>query len=227
MIIGMPVYDGADLLDMAGAYEMFHWAGFETDLLAETPGLKTTGSAFAFQATRRLGDARAYDAIWVPGGEPPSVVVPRFMKEIIEELSIAARKSKYIDHASGVSARFSIANYRTMIASARKRAVQLGERPAVPRISDLGPLYASSLGKQELDLMGSHQMTERQVLDTLVDAGVARSRAEALAWCVKLVGQHEGEWINSLREALNSVQEVRQAGPSFAPLNAACKVPQS
>jgi magnesium chelatase subunit I len=46
--------------------------------------------------------------------------------------------------------------------------VRLGERPAVPRISDLGHLYASSLGKLELDLMGSHQMTERQVLDAVV-----------------------------------------------------------
>jgi magnesium chelatase subunit I len=99
---------------------------------------------------------------------PYPVVVPRFMKEIIEELSIAARKSKYIDHQSGVSARFSIANYGTMIASARQRGARLGERPAVPRISDLGHLYSSSLGKLELDLMGSHQMSERQILDSLV-----------------------------------------------------------
>lgn len=54
---------------------------------------------------------------------------------------------------------------------------------------------------------------ERQVLDTLVDAGVARSRAEALAWCVRLVGQHQQEWINSLREALDAVEQVRRAGP--------------
>jgi len=101
-------------------------------------------------------------------GEPFPIVVPRFMKEIIEELSIAARKSKYIDQASGVSARFSIANYRTMIASARQRGARLGERPAVPRISDLGHLYSSSLGKLELDLMGSHQMSERQILDALL-----------------------------------------------------------
>src|SRR5581483_5277953 len=66
-----------------------------------------------------------------------------------------------------VSARFSIANYRTMVASARHRAVRLGERPAVPRISDLGHLYSSSLGKLELDMMGSHQMTERQVLEAI------------------------------------------------------------
>jgi len=96
------------------------------------------------------------------------VVVPYFMREIIEQITVQARKSKYIDQQSGVSARFSIANYRAMVASARQRAVVLGERPAVPRISDLGHLYASSLGKLELDLMGSHQMSERQVLDAVI-----------------------------------------------------------
>jgi magnesium chelatase subunit I len=100
------------------------------------------------------------------GGEYP-VVVPYFMKEIVEQMSIGARKSKYVDHQSGVSARFSIANYRTMVASARHRAVRLGERPAVPRISDFGHLVASSLGKLELDMMGSQQMSERQVLEAI------------------------------------------------------------
>lgn len=100
------------------------------------------------------------------GGDFP-VVVPYFMREIIEEMSTVARKSKYIDHQSGVSARFSIANYRAMVASARQRGAVLGERPAVPRISDLGHLYSTSLGKLELDLMSSHQMTERQVLDAI------------------------------------------------------------
>ena len=96
------------------------------------------------------------------------VVVPYFMKEIIEEVSRAARRSKYVDQESGVSARMSIANYRTMVAAARQRAAVLGETPAVPRISDLGHIYASSLGKLELDMMGSHQMGERQVLDAVV-----------------------------------------------------------
>jgi magnesium chelatase subunit I len=99
-------------------------------------------------------------------GEFP-VHVPLFMKEICEQITIEARKSPYIDHASGVSARFSIANYRTMIASARRRAAILGERPAVPRISDLGHLLGSSLGKLELDLMSSHQMSEQQVLEAV------------------------------------------------------------
>jgi magnesium chelatase subunit I len=105
------------------------------------------------------------------GGEFP-VVVPYFMREIVEQTTFQARKSKYIDQQSGVSARFSIANFRTMIASARQRAVVLGERPAVPRISDLGHLYSSSLGKLELDLMGSHQMSERQVLDAVLAEAV-------------------------------------------------------
>lgn len=104
-------------------------------------------------------------------GEFP-VVIPYFMREIIEQMSIVARKSKYIDQHSGVSARFSIANYRTMVGSARQRAAVLGERPAVPRISDLGHLYSSSLGKLELDLMSSHQMSERQVLDAILAEAV-------------------------------------------------------
>ncbi len=60
------------------------------------------------------------EAAIATGGAFP-VVVPFFMKQIIEELSVAARRSKYVDHQSGVSARFSIANYRTMVASARQR----------------------------------------------------------------------------------------------------------
>jgi magnesium chelatase subunit I len=106
-------------------------------------------------------------------GEFP-VVVPYFMKQVIEEITVAARRSKFIDHNSGVSARFSIANYRTMVASARQRSIRLGEKPAVPRISDLGHIYSSSLGKLELDLMGSHQMSERQVLDAVIAEAIKK-----------------------------------------------------
>ncbi len=55
---------------------------------------------------------------------------------------------------------------------------------------------------------------QRQVLDTLVDAGVARSRADALAWCVRLVGQHEDDWLAELREAMTHVADVRTKGPA-------------
>lgn len=55
---------------------------------------------------------------------------------------------------------------------------------------------------------------QRRVLDTLVDAGVARSRADALAWCVRLVGQHEEEWLDELRQAMSHVADVRSQGPA-------------
>lgn len=57
---------------------------------------------------------------------------------------------------------------------------------------------------------------ERIVLDTLVDAGVARSRSHALAWCVRLVGQHSGDWLAELRTALTDVERLRNAGPDAA-----------
>jgi hypothetical protein len=58
-------------------------------------------------------------------------------------------------------------------------------------------------------------LDERQVLDTLIDAGIARSRSEALAWCVKLVGANQAEWIGQLREAIATVEKVRAEGPEL------------
>jgi hypothetical protein len=58
------------------------------------------------------------------------------------------------------------------------------------------------------------RLPERGVLDTLVDAGVARSRSEALAWCVRLVGRHQADWIAELRQALVQVEKVRGQGPT-------------
>src|ERR1700694_39791 len=57
------------------------------------------------------------------------------------------------------------------------------------------------------------RMNERSILDTLVAGGVARSRSEALAWCVRLVGMHQADWIKGLRDALVKVDEIRGKGP--------------
>ena len=57
------------------------------------------------------------------------------------------------------------------------------------------------------------RQSERQVLDTLVDAGVARSRSDALAWSVRLVGEHADEWLAKLRAAMTAVDDVRAEGP--------------
>ncbi len=60
------------------------------------------------------------------------------------------------------------------------------------------------------------RQSERRVLDTLVDAGVARSRSDALAWCVRLTGEHADSWLTDLRTALRRVEEVRAQGPASA-----------
>jgi len=64
-----------------------------------------------------------------------------------------------------------------------------------------------------IPVMTRLRMKERAVLDTLVEANVARSRSEALAWCVQLVREHEDDWIKQLRDALAHVDEARAAGP--------------
>jgi hypothetical protein len=56
---------------------------------------------------------------------------------------------------------------------------------------------------------------ERLVLDTLVDAGVARSRSEALAWAVRLVGEHGAQWLGELKQAMATVDELRARGPEL------------
>ncbi len=60
------------------------------------------------------------------------------------------------------------------------------------------------------------RLPERRVLDTLIDAGVARSRSEALAWCVRLVERHQAEWIAQLRAALVAVERARAEGPGHS-----------
>ncbi len=64
-------------------------------------------------------------------------------------------------------------------------------------------------------VMSRLRLRERVVLDTLISSGIARSRSEALAWCVKLVGRHQSEWLEDLRDALVGVERVRTEGPTL------------
>jgi len=68
---------------------------------------------------------------------------------------------------------------------------------------------------QASPVMTRLRLRERAVLTTLIDAGIARSRSEALAWCVKLVERHQADWLAELREALAGVEQVRVGGPSL------------
>jgi hypothetical protein len=68
---------------------------------------------------------------------------------------------------------------------------------------------------QAVPVMTRLRQPERVVLDTLVDAGVARSRADALSWCVRLVGEHTDDWLERLREAMTTVDDLRAEGPGL------------
>jgi magnesium chelatase subunit I len=125
-----------------------------------------------YPLTRELGLQIIHQEARIPKGEDPKLVVPAFMEEIIEQITMEARKSPYVNQKSGVSARLSIANYETMSANARRRAVVLGESEAVPRISDLNYLYTSSSGKIDLDPFREETVTERQVFEKIMDKAI-------------------------------------------------------
>ncbi len=74
--------------------------------------------------------------------------------------------------------------------------------------------YGEMFTTLSVPVMTRLRQAERRVLDTLVDAGVARSRSDALAWCVRLTGEHADAWLTELRDALRRVEEVRAQGPA-------------
>jgi hypothetical protein len=79
------------------------------------------------------------------------------------------------------------------------------------RCAEVGEMFTTL----SVPVMTRLRQSERRVLDTLVDAGVARSRSDALAWCVRLTGQHADAWLTELREALRRVEQVRAQGPGL------------
>ena len=85
-----------------------------------------------------------------------------------------------------------------------ERAVSWGVR-----VGEVTVLFTTA----SVPVMTRLRLAERQVLDTLIDAGVARSRSDALAWCVRLVGQHTADWLDELRAATEHVRAVRDQGP--------------
>ena len=98
------------------------------------------------------------------------VQVPDFMSEIVATLTHLARSSPHINQRSGVSVRLSIANYETLVANATRRALRLGERDVVPRISDLEALAASTAGKVEIESLEDGR--DEAVVERLIKAAV-------------------------------------------------------
>ena len=98
------------------------------------------------------------------------VHVPDFMSEIVGTLTHLARASTHVNQRSGVSVRLTIANHETMVANAARRALRLGEPDAVPRVSDLDALGASTAGKVEIESLEDGR--EEGIVDRLIQSAV-------------------------------------------------------
>ena len=120
-----------------------------------------------YPPTRELELAVVLQEAKLPPVGGIAVHVPRFLADLIAELTLQARQSPDVNQTSGVSVRMSIANYETLVANALRRALRLGEVEAVPRVSDLDALAVSTAGKLELEYAGSER-SEGDVVGGLV-----------------------------------------------------------
>jgi hypothetical protein len=112
--------------------------------------------------------------------------------------------------AAGRSRRFREETRETRIGIAREAEHRFGRKVSWGVVSEGRKVMFTTLS---IPVMTRLRQAERRVLDTLVEAGVARSRSDALAWCVRLVGEHEDSWLGALRDALRQVEQVRAEGP--------------
>lgn len=161
-------------------------------------------------------------AAWVTGllpddwfTEPPEVVVDRDEVLVVGRLPepTLAEGASDADRAAAESGRITLFREET-----RDRRIALA-RQLEHRYQRKAAWGATCGGSRQLfttlsaPVMTRLRQPERQVLDTLVESGVARSRSEALAWCVRLVGEHSQQWLDELRGALQAVDELRRRGP--------------
>lgn len=148
---------------------------------------------------------------WFAGD--PSVTVDR------EELTVVGRLSESDDAESSARATGRVARFREDTRGERMRIADEAQERYGRTVS-----WGVDIGSAEnperilfthlaVPVMTRLKQPERQVLDTLVDAGVARSRSDALAWSVRLVGEHAEEWLGKLRDAMAQVDDLRAQGP--------------
>lgn len=149
---------------------------------------------------------------WFAG--PVEVTADR--EEILVVGRLAEPEASGDDEVHGAARRSRVEHFREETRAARMKVAEAAEERFGRKVA-----WAVDCGEERfaftsvsVPVMTRLRMDEREVLDTLVDASVARSRSDALAWCVRLVGRHQSEWIADLQEALTHVEEVRRAGPT-------------
>jgi hypothetical protein len=151
---------------------------------------------------------------WFTG--PPEVTVDREEITVVGQLPPATGESADAGEAeagalaAGRSRKFREETREARIGIAREAERRFGRKVSWGVVSEGRKVMFTTLS---VPVMTRLRQAERRVLDTLVDAGVARSRSDALAWCVRLVGEHEDSWLGDLRDALRQVEQVRAQGP--------------
>ena len=170
-----------------------------------------------YPPTRELELAIVRQEASLPEAPGIRLHVPPFMEDLVAELTIQARSSPDVNQASGVSVRMSIANYETLAANALRRALRAGESEAVPRISDLDALQASTSGKLELEYAGGER-SEGEVVRDLV------RRATKVAFDARCDGMDLTEVVAAFEQGWRV--EVSSAMPSALVLSGLDSLPQ-
>jgi hypothetical protein len=174
-----------------------------------------TGAGEAATHLSAGAKVRAWVAGRLPAGwfeAPPYIQVDREEITIIGTLPDPAGDS---EAEQAVAAQAIIRRFREETRNRRIEIAREAEHRFRRKVSwgaTCGPL-TEMFTTLSVPVMTRLRQSERRVLDTLVDAGVARSRSDALAWCVRLTGENADEWLSRLREALRHVEEVRDQGP--------------
>jgi hypothetical protein len=152
-------------------------------------------------------------AEWTEAGVP-DVTVDRDEITVVVALPAGTAQGELAEEeAAGRITRFREDTRQARIAVAQEAERRYGRRVAWgARCGSVVDVFTNLA----VPVMTRLRQPERLVLDTLVEAGVARSRAHAVAWCVRLVGKHSGEWLGDLRRAMAEVDRVRQGGPTAA-----------
>ena len=191
-----------------------------------------------YPPTRELELAVVRQEAKLPRADGIAVHVPAFMEAIVGELTLQARSSPDVNQASGVSVRMSIANYETLVANAVRRALKLGERSAVPRITDLDALVQSTAGKLELEYAGEER-SETEVVRGLVQRAVRLvfDAAVPLEGVASVVESFNQGWkvevasdmpANDYLEGLEEIRGLREAAAQLAggdsPEHLACAI---
>ncbi|BCB86362.1 hypothetical protein [Phytohabitans suffuscus] len=163
-------------------------------------------------------DAAAWVTGAVPEGwftEPPQIVIDRDEIVIVGRLPEPQLAGEASDADKAAAEAGRINQHREDTRDRRIRIAQQLERRYQRKVAWGAECGGTSVlfTNFSAPVMTRLRQPERQVLDTLVEAGVARSRSDALAWCVRLVGEHTNTWLDELREAMGAVADLRKRGP--------------